>query len=124
MKVTRTEQQMIKRSHPLWRVIDEMCFHSKNLYNEANYMIRQEFINNHNYIKYKQLLQQPINFNELKNQSNIIYNNVTKVIKVINGKNKEINTFINPFNKTNNWFFGDPNAILSKTERCSKSKPF
>jgi len=29
-----------------------MCFHSKNLYNEANYAIRQEFINSGNYISY------------------------------------------------------------------------
>lgn len=52
MIVTRTEQQMIKKSHPLWKVIDEMCFHSKNLYNEANYAIRQEFISNNKYIGY------------------------------------------------------------------------
>lgn len=29
-----------------------MCFHSKNLYNEANYIIRQEFISNGKYISY------------------------------------------------------------------------
>lgn len=29
-----------------------MCLHSKNLYNEANYVIRQEFITNGNYIDY------------------------------------------------------------------------
>lgn len=29
-----------------------MCFHSKNLYNEANYVLRQEFIENNNYINY------------------------------------------------------------------------
>jgi putative transposase len=46
---------MIKKSHPLWKVIDEMCFHSKNLYNEANYTIRQEFINNGKYIKYSEM---------------------------------------------------------------------
>ena len=33
-------------------MIDQQCFHSKNLYNEANYTIRQEFINNSNYINY------------------------------------------------------------------------
>jgi len=33
-------------------VIDQQCFYSKNLYNEANYAIRQEFINNSNYINY------------------------------------------------------------------------
>ena len=43
---------MIKKSHPLWKVIDEMCFHSKNLYNESNYIIRQEFIKNGKYISY------------------------------------------------------------------------
>ena len=33
-------------------MIDQQCFYSKNLYNEANYAIRQEFINNSNYINY------------------------------------------------------------------------
>lgn len=52
MKVNRTEQIVIKRNHPKFKIIDEMCLHSKNLYNEANYKIRQEFINNNNYINY------------------------------------------------------------------------
>lgn len=33
-------------------MIDQQCFYSKNLYNEANYIIRQEFIGNGNYINY------------------------------------------------------------------------
>ena len=45
-KVTRTEQQIIRNSHPMWKIIDEMCFNSKNLYNYANYIIRQEYIEN------------------------------------------------------------------------------
>ena len=53
--VNRVEQQVIKRSHPLWKTIDEMCFNSKNLYNYANYLIRQEFINNKEYISYMKL---------------------------------------------------------------------
>ena len=32
-----------------------MCFYSKNLYNYANYIIRQEFINNHKYINYYEM---------------------------------------------------------------------
>lgn len=32
----------------MWKIIDQYCFYSKNVYNEANYIIRQEFINNHN----------------------------------------------------------------------------
>lgn len=47
-----TEQIIIKKNHPKFKIIDEMCFNSKNLYNEANYVIRQEFIENGNYINY------------------------------------------------------------------------
>lgn len=39
----------------MWRTIDEMCFNSKNLYNYANYIIRQEYINNQRYMPYKEL---------------------------------------------------------------------
>ena len=46
------EQHQIHKTHPLYKVVDEYCFRSKNLYNYANYLIRQEFINNGKYIKY------------------------------------------------------------------------
>jgi len=39
VKERRVEQQIIRKSHPLWKTIDEMCFNSKNLYNYANYLI-------------------------------------------------------------------------------------
>ena len=52
MTVKRTEQQIIRKSHPLWKTIDEMCYLSKNLYNYANFLIREEFINNKKYIQY------------------------------------------------------------------------
>ncbi len=52
IKVQRIEQIIIRNSHPKFNIIDQQCFHSKNLYNEANYVIRQEFFNNGNYINY------------------------------------------------------------------------
>ena len=52
MKVQRCEQIIIKKNHPKFKIIYEMCFNSKNLYNEANYVLRQEFIENGNYISY------------------------------------------------------------------------
>ena len=55
MVVTRVEQQIIHKSHPMWKTIDEMCFNAKNLYNYANYIIRQEYINNNRYIPYKEI---------------------------------------------------------------------
>ena len=38
------EQHNIKRTHPYFKELDKLCFLSKNLYNRANYIIRQEFI--------------------------------------------------------------------------------
>lgn len=55
MKVNRIETIIIKEGHPKFKIIDEQCFHSKNLYNEANYVIRQQFIENGEYIPYKKM---------------------------------------------------------------------
>ncbi len=72
MKVNRVEQHQIKKTHPLYKVIDDFCFRSKNLYNYANYIIRQEFINNGKYIKYHDMdkaLQKTEPYKELMSQA-------------------------------------------------------
>src|SRR5258707_755888 len=46
----RVEQHVIKRSHPKFHAIDEMAFASKNLWNLANYYVRQAFIFQHSYL--------------------------------------------------------------------------
>lgn len=48
MKVNRVEQQIIRKNNSIYNVVDQYCFYSKNVYNQANYIIRQEFINNNN----------------------------------------------------------------------------
>ena len=71
MIVQRVEQHVLKRNHPIWKTVDENCFYSKNLYNLAMYTIRQEFINNGNWIRYNQLdkmLQQANAYKELMSQ--------------------------------------------------------
>ena len=50
MKVNRTEQQIIKKNNPIYDIVDQYCLYSKNVYNQANYIMRQEFINNGNKI--------------------------------------------------------------------------
>jgi len=39
-----TEKHIIKKSNPFYCEMDKLCFLSKNLYNRANYIVRQEFI--------------------------------------------------------------------------------
>ena len=55
MKVQRVEKHIIKSNNPYYSMLDEFCFKSKNLYNFANYQIRQEFCKNINYINYNQI---------------------------------------------------------------------
>lgn len=55
MIVKRVEQIQIKHGHSLFNYCDGLSFASKNLYNYANYIIRQEFINNSKWIRYNEL---------------------------------------------------------------------
>lgn len=55
MLVTRVEQHQINSYHYLYHYCNDLCFKSKNLYNYANYIVRQEFINNNEWIRYNSL---------------------------------------------------------------------
>jgi len=46
--MTRVEKHIVKND----KNIDSFCFQTKNLYNKANYVIRQEFIKNGKWIRY------------------------------------------------------------------------
>jgi len=51
------EKHIIKPTDKRHQLIDKSSFASKNLYNAANYIIRQEFIKNKRYITYPELAQ-------------------------------------------------------------------
>jgi putative transposase len=50
-----TERHIIKRGHPFFKEIDALSFASKNLYNAANYVIRQNFIYGWGYLNYNRM---------------------------------------------------------------------
>ena len=71
MLAQRVEQIQIKPNSALWSVIDQNCLFSKNLYNYANFIIRQEFISNNRWIRYNELdhmLHGSDPYKELKSQ--------------------------------------------------------
>ena len=49
------ERHIIKKGHCFWRSIDRLSWQSKNLYNSANYLIRQNWIYGHGYLTYNQM---------------------------------------------------------------------
>jgi len=50
-----TERHIIKSTEPRFAEIDELAFKSKNLYNAANYVIRQNFIYGWGYVNYNEM---------------------------------------------------------------------
>lgn len=54
-KSTRVEKHVIKSSNPFFEMLDRFCFLSKNLYNHANFIIRNEMISNGRWIRYEDL---------------------------------------------------------------------
>lgn len=56
----------------MYNVVDSYCIKSKNVYNQANYLIRQEFINNGKWIRYRdmdKLMQQTDCYYDLGSQA-------------------------------------------------------
>ena len=56
------ERHLIRKDDPRFAVIDAAAFASKNLYNQANYQIRQSFLHEEKYLPYAEI------FHRLKQQ--------------------------------------------------------
>ena len=62
------ERHIIKKTHKNYQEIDRLCFLSKNLYNAANYLIRQSFFETGKILNYNQtqkLLQSEFDYKNL-----------------------------------------------------------
>lgn len=44
--MNRTEVHIVRKNHKLHKYCDDMCYKSKNLYNVANFTLREQFFNN------------------------------------------------------------------------------
>lgn len=55
MIVNRVERYIIKSNHKHYKLIDEFCFKSKNLYNFANYHVRKRFIEENKWFRYYEI---------------------------------------------------------------------
>ena len=53
--VSRVEQHIIRPNNRYYTMLDDFCFKSKNLYNHAIYIIRQEFLFSSKWIRYREL---------------------------------------------------------------------
>lgn len=52
MIVQRVEKHIIKSNNQFFSMLDDFCFKSKNLYNHANFIVRNEFVKNNKWVRY------------------------------------------------------------------------
>lgn len=99
------EKHIIAFNHKIYKEIDALGFKSKNLYNKANYIIRQEFIINKvylNYNKIQKLLQNEEEYKELPRK-------VSQQILIMLDKNwKSFFKAMKEYNKNSDKFKGRP----------------
>ena len=49
------EKRTYKKGHPYFKILDELCFKSKNLYNATLYAVRQHYFSTGNYLSYAEV---------------------------------------------------------------------
>ncbi|OXB94831.1 transposase [Parageobacillus galactosidasius] len=126
MFVTRVEQHQIKRTNVLWQMCDDLCFKSKNLYNYANYIIRQEFVNNNKWIRYNSLdkmLKQEGVYKKLPAQTS------QQILKLLDKNWKSFFKAIKDWSKNKDKYLGKPklpkykkkngrNVVIFTNQQC------
>lgn len=105
MKTNRVERHIIKKSHKMWKACDELCFKAKNLYNYANYIQRQRFINGEKIYKHTELdkmLQKEEVYKELGSQSS------QRLLKRLELDWKSFLVAVKDYSKNPNKYLGKP----------------
>lgn len=74
------ERHIIGKNHKFFKEIDNLAFLSKNLYNAANYLIRQEFIHNNRCLSLKEVYHQIKSGVDYKTLPAKVSNQVLKIL--------------------------------------------
>ena len=118
MIVNRTEQQVIHKSHPLWKIVDEYSFRAKNMYNFANYIVRQKFIQDGEWIRaydVQKICQPEDCYKSVGSQA------AQKIIQVLDKNWKSFFVAIKDWKRNPSKYLGRPKLpkYLDKNGRCT-----
>lgn len=105
VKIKRVEQQFIKKNNPIFKIVDQYCLYSKNVYNEANYIMRQEYIKNNkilNSYTIQKLMQSMECYKECGSQA------AQKTIQLVDKNWKSFLVAIKDWSKNPSKYLGKP----------------
>lgn len=105
MIVDRVERHVINKNHKMFKIVDEYCFKSKNLYNYANYYIRQLFIKESDYIddmKLSKIIKHDEPFKDIGSNSG------QQTLSLLNQNWKSFFKALEDYNKSPQKYFARP----------------
>ena len=105
IKVTRVERHNVKRGSPAWKLFDEYCFKSKNIYNLANYIQRQLFMDDKPILKYVELSKE---LNKTEAFKEIGSNSAQMTLKLVCKNWKSFFISVKGYSKNNSKYLGKP----------------
>lgn len=103
----RTEKHIIKKNNKNYKQIDNLCFLSKNLYNYANFMIRQEFIFNQMWLRYN-LLEDSLRKNRQDDYFALSPNSSQQILMILDKNWKSFFKAIKDWKSNSNKYLGRP----------------
>ena len=105
-KENRVERHIINKNHKMFNICNQYCKLSKDLYNHANYIIRQEFIANNNfignYVVMGKMMKTEVSFKAIGSNSG------QQTLKVLEKNWKSFFSAIKDWSKNKSKYLGKP----------------
>lgn len=114
--IQQVEKHIIKRSHPYFYMFCECTHLAKNLYNHANFLVRNEFVNTGKWLRYQdldKLLKQDIDYPDYANM--MVAQSAQQTLKLLDGNWKSF------FNSIKDW--SSNKEKYSRIPKLPKYKP-
>ena len=109
MIIQQVEKHVIKKSHPYYNMFCEYTHLAKNLYNHANYLVRKEFVDNGNWLRYFdlcKLLRSDLDFPDYTNMP--AAQSAQQILRLLDANWKSFFKSIKDWSKNKDKYLGKP----------------
>ena len=110
MIIQQVEKHVIKKSHPYYSMFCEYTHLAKNLYNHANYLVRKEFTETGNWLRYQdldKLLKQDTDYPDYRNMP--VAQSAQQTLQLLDSNWKAFFRSIKNWSKNKDKYPGKPN---------------
>ena len=117
MIVQRVEKHLIKHNNPYYNMLCDFAHRSKNLYNHANYLVRNEFIRNDKWLRYREmdkLLKADLEFDDYKQMPTA--QSAQQILRLLERDWKSFFVAIKDWSNHKDKYFGKPKLPKYKSK--------